>query len=80
MTAEGLWKLLQKSLRENDKMTIVKMITFPMEFAGELNYRGSRPACPAIAPAMVDGRGAAAVHAPSGVPDREQPLPTASVV
>ena len=38
MTAEELWKLLQKSLRENDKMTIAKMITFPMEFKGETIY------------------------------------------
>ena len=38
MTAEQMWKLLQKSLRENDKMTIAKMITFPMEFGGERIY------------------------------------------
>lgn len=38
MTAEELWKLLQKSLRENDKMMIAKMITFPMEFKGETIY------------------------------------------
>ncbi len=38
MTAEEMWKLLQKSLRKNDKMTIAKMITFPMEFGGEHIY------------------------------------------
>ena len=38
MTAEELWKLLQKSLRKNDKMTIAKMITFPMDFKGERIY------------------------------------------
>ncbi len=38
MTAEDLWRLLQKSLRENDKMTIAKMITFPMDFGGEMIY------------------------------------------
>ena len=38
ITAEEMWKLLQKSLRENDKMTIAKMITFPMDFCGERIY------------------------------------------
>ncbi len=38
MTAEELWKLLQKSLRENDKMTIAKMIDYPMSFDGETIY------------------------------------------
>ena len=38
ITAEEMWKLLQKSLRKNDKMTIAKMITFPMDFCGERIY------------------------------------------
>ena len=38
ITPEQLWALLQESLRKNDKMTIAKMITFPMEFNGEQIY------------------------------------------
>ena len=38
ITPEQLWKLLQESLRKNDKMTIAKMITFPMDFNGERIY------------------------------------------
>ena len=38
MTAEELWKRLQQAVRENDGMTIAKMITFPMHFKGETIY------------------------------------------
>ena len=38
ITPEQLWKLLQESLRKNDKMTIAKMITFPMDHRGERIY------------------------------------------
>ena len=38
INARQLWTLLQQSLRKNDKMTIAKMITFPMEFKEERIY------------------------------------------
>lgn len=38
MTAEQLWERLKQALRENDKMTIAKMISFPMDFGGERIY------------------------------------------
>ena len=38
INAIQLWTLLQQSLRKNDKMTIAKMITFPMEFKEERIY------------------------------------------
>ena len=38
ITASALWKLLRRSVKANDKLTIAKMISFPLTYKGEKIY------------------------------------------